>query len=303
MKIGIAWFATDQLFSPAEMAAAVEERGFDALLLAEHTHIPATEATARVMRDLLGDPIPEKYLRTLDPFVALSYAAAATKDLRIGTGIALMAQRDPIVTAKAVASLDFLSGGRFLLGVGANWIPEEVANHDVVPERRWSVMVENVRAMREIWAHDVAEFSGEHASFGPIHSWPKPTQRPGPPVLIGGDGPATLRRLIEIGDEWLPHAGTPHDQLCTRIEDLRRAFGEARGGTYLPVTVYGASADEAELAGLAHAGVDRALIYAPSSDRSAVLSLLDQAAPMIERFAMREDSYRDSEFYHHRGPT
>ena len=179
---------------------AVEERGFESLFFTDHTHIPATPETRTLMERAHGG-VRSHFTHNHDPFVAMAYAAASTQTLRIGTGVLLVPQRDPIATAKALASLDVLSHGRVLLGVGAGWIPEESANHGIDPPTRWAVMDERVRAMRAIWMQDEAEFHGRHVDFGPIWSWPKPAQRPHPPVLVGGAGKGVIRRVLAYGDD------------------------------------------------------------------------------------------------------
>lgn len=278
MKLGIAMFPADFAIRPDELARAVEERGFESLFLPEHTHMPATERTRKEIGEL-----PAHFSRTHDLFVALSYAAAATRELLVATGICLVTQRDPIATAKAVASLDELSGGRVLFGVGAGWIPEEIENHGTDPARRWAVLAERVKAMREIWTREEAEFHGEHVDFDPIWSWPKPRQRPHPPVLVGGGGPNVERRVLDFGDEWMPHAGMPLAELSARITALgQAALHIGRSGTP-PVTVFGAEPDADALLSLREIGVTRAVLYAPPSDADSVRRFLDQAAPLIAK--------------------
>ncbi|GAB2978448.1 LLM class F420-dependent oxidoreductase [Streptomyces pseudoechinosporeus] len=279
MKLGIAMFPADFAIRPDELARAVEERGFGSLFLPEHTHMPATESSRAEVGEL-----PAHFSRTHDLFVALTYAAAATRSLLVGTGICLLPQRDPIVTAKAVATLDALSGGRVLFGVGAGWISEEIANHGTDPARRWSVMAERVKAMREIWEKDVAEFHGEHVRFGPLSSWPKPHRPSGPPVLVGGSGPLVARRVLDFGDAWMPHAGMPVPELAERIAKLRAAGRVAGRADDVPVTVFGAEPDAAHLTELREIGVNRALLYAPPADADTVRSFLDEVAPLATAF-------------------
>ncbi|WP_158842829.1 LLM class F420-dependent oxidoreductase [Saccharothrix deserti] len=279
MKLGIAMFPADFAIRPDELARVVEERGFESLFFPEHTHLPATERTRAEVGEL-----PAHFSRTHDLFVALGYAAAVTRDLLVGTGICLVPQRDPIVTAKAVASLDALSGGRVLFGVGAGWISEEIAHHGTDPARRWSVMAERVRAMRRIWEDDIAEFHGEHVRFGPLWSWPKPHRPSGPPVLVGGSGPRVADRVLDFGDEWMPHAGMPLDELAERIAKLRAAGYEAGRADDVPVTVFGAEPEAARLAELREIGVNRAVLYAPPADADTVRRFLDQVAPLVTAF-------------------
>jgi probable F420-dependent oxidoreductase len=219
MKFGIAIFPTDYAISMAELGPAVEERGFDSLWVAEHSHIPAGRQTPYPR----GGDLPEMYWHTLDPFLALSAAAAATSRIRVGTGVCLLIQRDPIHTAKEVASLDHLSGGRVLFGIGGGWNREEMADHGTAYETRWSLLKERVEAMRAIWTQDEAEYHGKFVDFEPLWSWPKPVQRPHPPVILGGNGPRTLRRVIRYADGWMPNGRG----YLERIPELRALAEEA----------------------------------------------------------------------------
>ena len=195
MKFGVAIFPTESIQPPDEIAVMAEERGFECLLFPEHTHIPASRESVWPG----GGELPSWYSRTFDPFVACMAAAAATERLLIGTGICLVIERDPVITAKEVASVDVLSGGRFLFGVGAGWNTEEMRNHGTEPSRRFSVMRERIEAMKAIWTQDEASYSGKYVGFERIWSWPKPVQKPHPPVLVGGDGPRVLDRVIAYG--------------------------------------------------------------------------------------------------------
>ena len=223
MKFGVAIFPTADLQRPAELARMAEERGFESLLFPEHTHIPASRDTPYPA----GGELPPEYSRTYDPFVALMAAAAATERLLIGTGICLVIERDPIITAKEVASLDQLSGGRFLFGVGAGWNVEEMRNHGTDAGRRFGIMRERIEAMKTIWAEDEATYHGEHVDFDRIWSWPKPVQRPHPPILVGGNGPHVLDRVLAFGDEWMPNR-LPDDQIIPRFQELRRRARRGR---------------------------------------------------------------------------
>jgi probable F420-dependent oxidoreductase len=215
MRFGVLTFVTDEGISAVELGAALEQRGFASLFLAEHSHIPVDTKTPYPS----GGPIPPKYYRTLDPFVALTAAAVATDKLVVGTGIALIPQRDPILTAKEVASLDLVSEGRFRFGVGVGWLREEIANHGVDPKVRGRVVEERLRAMIEIWTQEKAEFHGEFVNFDPIYSWPKPVQQPYPPLYLGG-GPASFRRIARLHAGWI--AMTPSaDVLSGQLEELR----------------------------------------------------------------------------------
>jgi probable F420-dependent oxidoreductase len=280
MKLGIAIFPADYAIRPDELARAVEERGFESLFLTDHTHIPATPETRALMEQAHGGVRPH-FTHNHDPFVALTYAAAATKTLRLGTGVCLVPQREPIATAKTLASLDALSNGRVLCGVGVGWIPEEIANHGIDPPTRWAVMDERVEAMRAIWTQEEAEFHGRYVDFGPIWSWPKPAQRPHPPVLVGGAGKGVIRRVLAYGDEWMPHAGMPVEQLRDRIRQLQAAGRTAGHDTDIPVTLFGAEPDARTLEELHEIGVTRALLYAPSADPDQVLRFLDDVTPLV----------------------
>ena len=281
MKLGIAFFPAEFAIRPDELARAVEERGFESLFVTDHTHIPATPQTRQLMQDAHGGVLP-RFTHNHDPFVALTYAAAATQTLRLGTGVCLVPQREPIAMAKALASLDVLSHGRVLFGVGVGWIPEEIANHGIDPPTRWAVMDERMHAMHAIWTQDEAEYHGRHVNFGPIWSWPKPKQRPHPPILVGGAGKGVIRRVLAYGDEWMPHAGMPVEQLGARIRELQHAAREAGRGGDIPVTVQGAEPDARALNELREAGVTRATLYAPSADADQVLRFLDDVAPLVD---------------------
>src|SRR5215813_13126558 len=196
MDFGLTMFATDYAIRPDQLARAAEERGFESLWLPEHTHIP----TSRKSPWPGGPDLPKDYWHTHDPFVALAVAAAVTKKLKVATGICLLVERDPITTAKEVASLDMLSGGRFIFGIGGGWNAEEMENHGTSYKLRWRTLRERVLAMKEIWTKDEAEFHGEFVNFDPIWSFPKPMQKPHPPILMGGDGPTTFDRVVEFCD-------------------------------------------------------------------------------------------------------
>src|SRR5271163_5104419 len=219
MGFGVLTFVTDEGIGPVELGEALEQRGFSSLFLAEHSHIPVDAKTPYP----LGGPTPRKYYRTLDPFVALTAAAVATEKLVVGTGIALVPQRDPILTAKEVVSLDLVSEGRFRFGVGVGWLREEIANHGVDPSVRGRVVDERLRAMIEIWTQEKAEFHGEFVNFDPIYSWPKPVTRPYPPLYLGG-GPASFRRIARLNAGWI--SMTPSaDVLAGQLAELRDVAG------------------------------------------------------------------------------
>jgi probable F420-dependent oxidoreductase len=269
MRFGISTFVTDEGIEPAELGRAVEERGFDSLFLAEHTHIPVSRETPYPA----GGELPRIYYRTLDPFVSLTTIATVTDRLLIATGIALMIERDPIVTAKEVASLDWVSGGRFLFGVGAGWNREEMRNHGTDPSTRGALLDERIRAMRQIWTHDEAEFHGVHVDFDPIYSWPKPVQQPHPPIYVGGESERAIARVAEYGGGWLPRVGTAN--LASRIELVRE-----RAGWRVPVTLYSAPGDAASVDQYTDAGVDRTLFRLPTAPRDETLRTLDGFAEL-----------------------
>ena len=238
MEFGLMMFPSDEAVDPVTLGRAAEDAGFESLFFPEHTHIPASRESPWPG----GDELPREYSHLYDPFVALSAVAARTERLRIGTGICLVVERDPITLAKEVASLDRLSGGRFELGIGAGWNREEMRHHGTDPRVRMAVMRERVLAMREIWTRDEPEFHGEHVDFDPLWSWPKPVQQPHPPVLVGGDGPTVFDRVLEYGDAWLPNT-RDIEGLPRRIAELRRRGAEA-GRERIPVTYFGARPDD-----------------------------------------------------------
>jgi probable F420-dependent oxidoreductase len=272
MELGIAQFSTDYSIQPGRLARLAEERGFESLWFTEHTHIPVSRETPWPG----GRELPREYSHINDPFVALSFAAAATERIKIGTGVCLVIEHDPIVLAKAVASLDRLSGGRFLFGVGAGWNREEMANHGTDPGRRFSVLRERVEAMKAIWTAEEPEYHGEHVDFDPIWSWPKPVQQPHPPVIVGGGGDKVLDRVLRFGDEWIPNRIESVEVLKDRIEELRE-----RAGRPVPVSFFGAQPDASMVERLVWAGVDRVIFYVPADAApDSVEGLLDQYAAL-----------------------
>jgi probable F420-dependent oxidoreductase len=274
VKLGVLTFPTQYSVQPGELGRMVEEHGFESLFVAEHSHIPVSRDTPYPG----GGELPEEYRHTYDPFLALTAAAAATTELTLATGICLVAQRDPILTAKEVSTLDRICGGRFLFGVGAGWNREEMADHGTDPKRRFSLMRERVEAMKAIWAGDEAEYHGEHVSFDPIWQWPKPLQEPHPPILLGGNGAKVLERVVAFADAWMPNWGLQTNaELIARIEELQRLAGEA-GRDPIPVTVYAVRAKLEVLQELAQAGVERAVLWIPPAPR-------DEVAPRLERLA------------------
>ena len=280
MKFGITMFPTDYAIAPAELGREVEARGFESLFFPEHTHIPVS----RLSPWPGGPELPEEYKHTYDPFVALSAVAAATERLRIGTGICLVVERDPITTAKEVASIDVLSGGRFMFGVGAGWNREEMADHGTNPRTRMALLTERVEAMKAIWTEPEAAYHGRFVDFDPMWSWPKPVQRPHPPVLVGGSGPTVLDRVLAIGDEWMPNRISDPEELRRQIIELQDRAADAGRGP-VPVTVFGASRDPGSIERLAAVGVTRAVLPVQPLARDELLPALDRAAELLRRFA------------------
>jgi probable F420-dependent oxidoreductase len=279
MDIGVTIFATGYAIRLDDLARAAEERGFESLWVPEHTHIPTSRRTPFPP----GGELPREYAHTHDPFVSLAFAAAATTRLRLGTGICLLIQRDPITTAKMVASLDLLSGGRFLFGIGGGWNAEEMEHHGTAYKTRFKVLRERVLAMKEIWTKDVAEFHGEFVDFEPLWSWPKPAQTPHPPVLLGGESGYTLQRVVDFCEGWFPRARNP-ERVFSGLEDLRvRAARAGRDMKTISVSVFGAPPDAALLDRFAAVGVTRVIFRLPSEGRDTVLPLLDRWASFIRR--------------------
>lgn len=277
MHIGVYIFATDYSILMDELGPALEERGYESLFLAEHTHIP----TSRLTPWPGGGDLPKEYWHTYDPFVALSFAATATSKLKLGTGICLVPQRDPFVTAKSVATLDMLSGGRFIFGIGGGWNVDEMQNHGAQYHTRFKLMRERVLAMKALWTEDEAAFHGDFVDFDPVWSYPKPMQKPYPPILLGGDSKYTLRRVVEFCDGWLPLDRGNFDAAggIARLREV--ADASERDMATISVTVFGARPDKAALGKLAEAGVTRALLRLPSEDRDTVLGLLDDYMPLL----------------------
>ena len=280
MQFGLTIFPTDYSIEPVELARIAEERGFESLFFPEHTHIPASRRTPYPA----GGELPREYSHLLDPFVALTAAAAVTERILLGTGICLIIERDPITTAKEVASIDMISGGRFVFGIGAGWNLEEMENHGTDPERRFGLMRERVEAMKVIWTEDEAAYHGKQVDFDAIWAWPKPVQKPHPPILIGGNSDAALRRVVRFGDGWLPNPETRLSQLPGRIEDLQRMAEEA-GRERIPVTFYALKPDPEALQRYADAGVDRGVFLLPPASRDELMPVLDHYTKLAEEFA------------------
>jgi probable F420-dependent oxidoreductase len=273
MRFGIAVFPADFAADPATIGRLVEERRFESLFFPEHTHIPASRRTPYPV----GGELPREYSRTYDPFVALTAAAASTEKLLVATGICLVIERDPIITAKEVASVDRLSGGRLLFGVGAGWNVEEMENHGTDARRRFSLMRERIEAMKAIWTEDEASYHGEHVDFDSIWCWPKPIQKPHPPVLVGGNGERVLDRVVAFGDEWMPNRVSG---LGERIEKLNRLAEEA-GRDPIPVTLSGAKPDRRLIERGEEAGVHRCTFYIAPADAGETERQLDELASKL----------------------
>ena len=276
VKFGVTMFATDYAIGVTELGRAVEDLGFESLFLPEHTHIPASRRSPWPG----GSDLPQEYWHTLDPFVALGAVAAVTTSLKLGTGICLVIERDPITLAKEVASLDLVSGGRFLFGIGGGWNYEEMEDHGTKPRQRWQVLRERILAMKQIWTHDAAEYHGRFVNFEPLWSWPKPVQQPHPPIIVGGSGPRTLERVIEYGDEWMPNRVGPDDRFAARIAELQRLAAEAGRGQ-IPVTVFGVQPDPAVIERLQSLGVSRCLFRIPSVAADEARRELDRCAEAV----------------------
>ncbi len=277
MKFGGAICFADYTMGPVELGRAMEERGFESVWAPEHSHIPTSRATPFPQ----GGDLPKKYYDVMDPFVTLSAAAAATKTLKIGTGICLVSQRDPIQTAKSVASLDQISGGRFLFGIGAGWNAEEMADHGTAFKDRFKVMRERVEAMRVIWTKSKAEYSGEFVKFPPMMTWPKPVQKPHPPVLVGGAFPHGAKRAIAYGDGWIPHAKRPaYGDVIGLLPEFRKMVKEA-GREPMPVTIYGHPEDADLAKRYQDDGCERIVINLAQGTADEILPQLDKLATII----------------------
>jgi len=280
MKAGVTIFPTDYAIPMAELAVAAEERGLESLWVAEHSHIPVSRRSPFPG----GGELPDFYRDTLDPFVALASAAAVTSEIKLATGICLVVQRDPIHTAKEVASLDQVSGGRFLFGVGAGWNAEEMANHGTKQFRaRFKLLRERVEAMQALWTREQASYRGELVEIETAWMWPKPVQKPYPPIHVGGVFPGAARRAIRYGDGWIPIGGR-HDKLDETLPAFRRMAEEAgRDPAKLEVSVYGVAPREKVAARYQELGVDRSVFGLPSAPRDEVLPLLDRCAELARK--------------------
>jgi probable F420-dependent oxidoreductase len=276
MDVGLAHFLTDYGMQPAELGRKVEERGFESLMLPEHTHIPVSRDTPYPG----GGELPPEYSHTLDPFPALAAIAAVTDRIKIGTGVCLIIQRDPIVTAKEVATVDQISGGRFLFGIGGGWNAEEMEHHGTAFKTRFRLLRERILAMKEIWTKDEAEYHGQFVNFDKMWSFPKPIQRPHPPILMGGDAPTTFDRVLEYADGWMPVVSRMGATFADKMALLQRRAKDA-GRKPVPVSAFMVKPDRAVLDPLEGAGVERAIFGVPSETPDKVLPLLDAYAKLI----------------------
>jgi len=278
MEFGVSLFPTDYSITPAELALAAEERGFESIWFPEHSHIPLSRKSPWPG----GPELPKQYYDCMDPFVALATAASVTKTLKLCTGICLIIQRDVIQLAKETATLDQLSNGRLILGVGAGWNAEEMADHGTEYKTRMSLMAEKIAALKTIWTESKAEFHGTFVDFDPMMTWPKPVQNPHPPIVVGGGFPQGAKRAITYGDGWMPIGGRGWDVLET-LPKFRQLAAEAdRNPDALPVSIFGATEDGDLLKGYRDAGVTRTVFGLPSTGRDEVMPLLDQYAALID---------------------
>ncbi len=279
MQFGVLMFPTDFSIGAVDLARAVEDSGLESVWFPEHTHIPAERKTPWPG----GAELPPEYAHALDPFVALGAAAAATTRIKLGTGVCLVIEHDPITLAKEVASVDFVSGGRMLFGIGGGWNLEEMANHGTDPSHRWTVLRERMLAMKQIWAQDEATYHGKYVNFDRIWSWPKPIQRPNPPVVVGGNGARTLQRVIEYGDEWGPIIGRGPD-LFDRMKELAD-LAAAAGRAPVPVTIFSLRSFDAKLVEQYQAaGASRYVFGLPAAPAETVLPLVARCAKLAREF-------------------
>jgi len=278
MKLGLTMFPTDYSIPPAELALAAEERGFESLWFPDHTHIPLSRRSPWPG----GPELPKMYYDVMEPFIALATAASVTRTLRLGTGVCLLVQRDPLQTAKDVATLDRLCQGRFLFGVGLGWNAEEMADHGTRFETRGRLLRERIEALKVVWTQKKPEYHGEFVNFDAMMSWPKPVQTPHPPIHVGGGWPHGARRAVRWGDGWMPiHGRDPIDP--KRFRALAEQAG--RDPQSLELSVYGAPAEPAELASLRDSGVARVVFGLAPAPRDEILPLLDARARWIAEFA------------------
>ena len=282
MDFGALMFFTDYAISAVDLARALEERGFESVWAPEHSHIPTSRKTPFPG----GGELPKRYYDAMDPFVSLTAAAVATTKLKVGTGVCLVQQRDPIQTAKLVASLDQVSNGRFLFGVGGGWNQDEMEDHGAVFETRFKLMRERIEAMKEIWTKSKAEYHGDMVDFPEMMTWPKPVQKPHPPVLVGGGFPQAARRAIRYGDGWCPIGGRPGSDPLAALQQFRQmAKDSGRDPQSLPITLFNPPEDADELARWRDMGIARAVVMLLSEPSDKILPILDRWAALIRRTA------------------
>jgi probable F420-dependent oxidoreductase len=277
MDVGVCYFPTDYGIDMSELGRALEERGFKSLFVPEHTHIPVSRKTPFPG----GGELPKRYAHTHDPFVALAFVAAATKTLKIGTGILLVPQHDPIATAKSIASLDRLSGGRFVFGIGAGWNEDEMNNHGIQFADRFNQMGERVKAMKALWTQEKASYDGKFIKFDPTWSYPKPHQTPHPPIILGGESDHTFRRIIDYCDGWLPRA-RGFDPVEGAARFYKMAKEKGRDPKTLSITVFAAPPKAEVLESYKKAGIHGALLAVPDGTRDEILRQLDEWAPLAK---------------------
>lgn len=284
LRVGVIIMPTDFGADPRDVARVLEDRGFESYFFPEHTHIPwSRESTFPI-----GTELPRVYWRNLDPFVCMGAGISVTERLRFGTAISLLAQREPILTAKTLATLDHLSGGRIEIGIGAGWNLEEMRHHGVIPERRWSFVREHALAMKEIWSAEHATFRGEFVQFDDIASWPKPKQPGGVPILIGGDTKHTVSRIAGYGDGWIPVLDGDLEPLVTRIADVRRGLAD-RGANPVPVSVaygYNRGVRPGELEHLEAVGVHRVILAVDGLPYEQTVEAIDAHATRVRRWLL-----------------
>ncbi len=278
MHFGASMFCTDYSMTPAELGPALEERGFESFWAPEHSHIPLSRKSPWGG----GPELPKRYYDVIDPFVGLATAAMTTKKLKLATGVCLIIQRDALQLAKEVATLDLLSGGRFLFGIGAGWNREEMADHGTDPKTRIALMAERVDVLKTVWTETKPEYQGKFHSFEPMMTWPKPLQKPHPPILVGGAMPHAARRAIAYGDGWIPLGGRGAD-ILEQLPRFRQMAAEAGREPYtLPVSVFGAQMDADMLKRYRDAGIDRVVFSLELAKTDEVLPVLDQIAGLME---------------------
>ena len=280
MDFGVLMFFTDYAISAVDLARALEERGFESVWAPEHSHIPTSRKTPFPG----GGELPKRYYDAMDPFVSLTAAAIATTKLKLGTGVCLVQQRDPIQTAKLVASLDQVSNGRFLFGVGGGWNRDEMEDHGTVYATRFKLMRERIEAMKEIWTKSKAEYHGDMVDIPEMMTWPKPVQKPHPPILVGGAFPQAARRAIRYGDGWCPIGGRPGSSPVDALEQFRQMARDAgRDPQSLPITLFTPAADASELARYRDLGIARVVVLLMSEESDKILPILDRWAELIQR--------------------